>query len=312
VKQKIFFLLKGLLLVVLIILFCFVIVMPQYTQNYQASLVDKVNRLKAVEEPKIILVGNSNLVFGMDSPLLEKETGLKVVNMGLHGGVGNVFNEQAALINLNPGDYVIVCHSNYADDDTIKNPELAWVTIENHLELYSFIRRKDVWDMAKAYPTYLHKSVTMWADHTGNGEGSDPIFRRSSFNEWGDNIYPREQSVEGLDLSMVAVSQISDQTVKRLNQLNKTVVQQGATLLIAAYPIAYHDKAPAVEEYQAFQKALETKIDAPVISNYTEYCLDPKYFYNTYLHLTTQGARVRTQLLSGDFQKYRNEHGGIK
>lgn len=59
---------------------------PQYLGNYQASLIDKVERLESIQEPKIVLIGDSNLAFGIDSERIEEAFGMPVVNMGLHGG----------------------------------------------------------------------------------------------------------------------------------------------------------------------------------------------------------------------------------
>ena len=303
-KWKLF--VKLFVVAVLLFVFCFYGVMPQYTENYQASLIDKVKRINEIEGPKIVLVGNSNLVFGIQSEILEEKLGMPVVNMGLHGGVGNCFNEQAAKLNVNKGDIYIICHSNYSDDDKIKNPELAWVTIENHKELYSYIRKKDMWNMAKAYPSYLRKCIDQWAFSTGNLENEDPAYRRSSFNEYGDNISYRDKTVDGTDFSVVEVPEISDITVERINKLNAEIIEKQATLLIAAYPIAYANDAPGKEEYQVFTKILSDKMDCPVISEFSDYCLDPSYFFNTYLHLTNEGAKVRTELLAADIQRYLN------
>ena len=49
-----------------------------------------------IEEPKIILIGNSNLAFGIDSEKIENSVGMPVVNLGLHGSLGNEFHESMA------------------------------------------------------------------------------------------------------------------------------------------------------------------------------------------------------------------------
>lgn len=297
---------KLFIMTLILFVFCFVIVMPQYQYNNQAALIDKVARLESLEGPKITLVGNSNLAFGIDSALLEKETGMPVANMGLHGGVGNVFNEQAAKINIDEGDLIILSPSSFHDEDKIKNPELAWITIENNLSLWRFIRMKDIPDMVKAYPTYLKKCIDMWSNGTGNVD-TDPIYSRTKYNEYGDNFYPRPESTPDLDLSYVAVPTISEEYVNRINELNEYVSKRGATLLIAAYPIAWHEDAPSKEEYKAFEKELRERVDCQVISDYTDYCYEPKYFFNTYLHLTEEGARMRTLQLARDIENYRKE-----
>lgn len=304
--KKAAFFFKLFVMAMIVAMFCFVIVMPQYTYNNQAAMIDKVHRLKALKEPKITLVGNSNLAFGIDSRLLEETLGRPVANMGLHGGVGNAFNEQAAKINICEGDLIILCPSSFHDDDRIKNPLLAWITIENHLEMWRFIRAKDIPDMAMAYPSYLRRCIGLWVSNTGNLD-TDPIYSRTKYNMYGDNIYPRLQSEPDLDLSEVALPSISEAYVKRVNALNDYVRGKGATLLVAAYPIAWGENAPPKEDYMQFERELRSRLECDVISDYTQYCMDPKYFFNTYLHLTEEGARVRTQLLIQDIQNYLKE-----
>lgn len=302
-KKVLIFFTKCIVLVILLFLLCFVEIMPQYLQNNQASLIDKVARLESIEESKIVLVGNSNLPFGIVSQDIEEALNMPVVNMGLHGGVGNVFNEQAARINVQKGDIIVLCPSNFDDDDKIKNPELAWITIENHLELYRFIRVKDIPDMVKAYPSYLKKCINLWTNGVGNFT-EEGIYARQMYNEYGDNISDRPESLPELEFSEVQIPVIGDTYVKRINELNEYITERGATLVIAAYPIAYYENAPKKEEYEAFQKELEEKMDCPVISDYTDYCLEPELFYNTYLHLTNDGAKIRTELLIQDIKNY--------
>lgn len=302
-KKNLLFFAKCILVLLLLFLFCFAEVMPEYTQNYQASLIDKQKRLMSINEPKIILVGNSNLVFGMDSAMVEEALGMPVVNMGIHGGLGNPFNEQAAVQNLNPGDIVVLSYSNFDDGDVIKNQELAWITIENHFDLYGYIRAKDWPDMIRAYPTYLKDCLKLWADGTGNMDSGDE-YSRNQFNEYGDNIYDRPALLPDADLSEVHIPSIGQETVDRINRLNDTVTDAGATLLITAYPTPIVSETESVKAYAAFSDAIDSRIDAPLISRYEDYMMEPQYFYNTYLHLNNEGVKVRTKMFIEDLRSY--------
>ncbi len=297
--KKTRFILKCILLLFILVVFTFGFVMPQYTCNYQASLIDKNARLKSIQKPKIVLVGNSNLAFGIDSKKIEDAYGMPVVNMGLHGGAGNVFNEQAAVQNIHEGDIVIISYSRFADGDRLKNPELAWITIEDHFDLYSYIRLKDWPDMVKAYPTYLKDCLELWSEGTGNKDSGDE-YSRLQFNEYGDNIYDRPGLIPDTDFSEVAIPEIGDDTVERLNKLQKTLSNKGARLFIAAYPIPITENTPSMEEYDEFQMELDEKLVAPIISRYADYRMDPSLFYNTYLHLNNTGVQVRTDKLIED------------
>lgn len=302
-KKKLFFFLKCLVVVLLVFVFCFCIVMPQYTLNYQAALLDKNERLCSIEGPKIVLVGNSNLAFGIDSPMIEEAFDMPVVNMGMHGGLGNPFNEQAAVQNICEGDIIILSYSNFDDHDVIKNQELAWITIENHVELYSYVRPKDWPDMIKAYPTYLKDCLELWSQGIGNMDSNDE-YSRLQFNEYGDNIYERSSLINPEALAEVHIPEIGDDTIRRINELNRTITEQGATLLVTAYPTPIVDNTPDRAEYEALTRELSQRLDCPVISKYEDYMMDPSYFYNSYLHLTNEGASIRTQMLINDLQLY--------
>ena len=86
---------KVFILIIILFIF-FYSVSCQYQDNYNASLLDKVERLNNIHEPKIVLLGNSNLAFGIDSQMIEDELNMPVVNMGLHGSLGNAFHEEMA------------------------------------------------------------------------------------------------------------------------------------------------------------------------------------------------------------------------
>ena len=60
------------------IVFKYFVIGSQYKYSYVASFYDKIERLESINEPKIILVGNSNLAFGMNS---EKNGGTLLIKI---------------------------------------------------------------------------------------------------------------------------------------------------------------------------------------------------------------------------------------
>lgn len=278
-------------------------IMPQYDGKYTSALIDKVKRLESIQEPKIVLLGDSNLSFGMDSAMLEESMGMPVVNMGLHGGIGNAFHEEMAKINTQKGDIYILCHTDFGDNDTIEDPTLAWLALENHYYLWKILRPKDILPMIKAFPNYLKKCLNLYVSNTGNQDIGDE-YSRSGFNEYGDVSILREKSTVDFN-SLIEPPSINDITINRINKLNKWLNQQGATLLIAGYPIGNGDMTVDSAEYINFQTDLAARLDCTVISDYTDYMFDYSYFYDTYFHLTSEGAVLRTQQLIADLQHWK-------
>lgn len=302
----------AILLSVLLILCCihfgifFACVPAQYADSYNAALIDKTERLEHIDRPKIILVGDSNLAYGMDSQLLEEEIGMPVVNMGLHGGLGNKFLERAAMLKINEGDLVVVCHSNYADNDELKQADLAWITLENHWKLWKIPDAKMWTELMIALPDYTFNAISLYLSGRGN-QNTNEIYAREAFNKWGDNIGLREAYQYEIDEDTVSVPKISDECAKRINELNDYCESIGAKLVIAGYPILVGENTPDKEEYTAFQDELEAKIKCKVISDYTDYFFTVDYFFDGCLHMTNEGAVLRTKQLIRDINEFDRE-----
>lgn len=273
----------------------------QYTQSFQGALIDKVERLENIESPKIILVGNSNLAFGMDSKLLEEKMGMPVVNLGLHGGLGNDFHERIARLNIQKGDIVVIANSNYKDGSIQK--DLMWITVENHTEL---MKIPDAWlwiQILPALPDYLFNKMSLYFSGRGN-QIEDVEYTRSAFNTYGDNICIRNENKYIFKQGDIAVPEIDGKNVREINEFNKYCQEKEAALVIAGYPIADGEYTPSKELYKEFQKELVSKVECKVISDFTDYFYSYDYFYDTQLHLTTDGAKLRTEQLSDDLNLY--------
>ena len=55
------------------------------------SLLDKHARLASLPSPKIVLIGDSNLTYGVESSVLERDLDKPVVNTGYMGSLGMRF-----------------------------------------------------------------------------------------------------------------------------------------------------------------------------------------------------------------------------
>lgn len=298
------FVIKLFLLLFMIACFCFHL-SPQYTNGYNASLIDKVDRLTSIDEAKIVLIGNSNLAFGIDSEKIEAAFEMPVVNMGLHGDLGNVFHERMAELNVHEGDIYIISHTNFSDDGAIYDRNLAWITLENHIRLWRILRCEDYLPMIKSYPNYLKRCTSLWLGHSGNLVPNN-VYSRAAFNEYGDIEWEDNGLEHTFSEGEIWVPEISDNVVERLNKLNTNLRERGAILFIAAYPIAQTEYTPEREAYIEFQKILKEKLDAPVISDYTDYIYPKEYFYNTALHLNNVGKKIRTLQLIQDIKNQKN------
>ena len=305
-RKHLFILIFKMFFLTSILLLFFYSIMPQNKHMYNAALIDKVDRLETINEPKIVLIGNSNVAFGFESRMVEEKFNMPVVNMGMHAQLGNAFHEEMAKINVTPGDIYIVCHTDYGDDDTIEDGVLAWSTIENHAELWKLLRVKDVPLMLRAYPTYLNRSLETWSRNKGNRYYRESPYSRESFNIYGDVEFDRECKWKQDGHVDEITPNISDVCISRLNSLDAYLEKRGAELVIAGYPIMV-DGEPSEgfrEQMEQFEQKLEERCECNVISDYQDYFYDRSYFYDTVYHLTNEGTVMRTEEWISDLESY--------
>lgn len=277
----------------------------QYEGHYLASLQDKMQRLQSIDEPKIVLIGNSNLAFGIDSKMIEEEFGMPVVNMGYYGGLGNAIHESMVKLGVSDGDIVILCHTDYYDYDTILDTKYAWEALETHTEYLPLIRKQDILPLLKAYPGYVVTAAAMKLKGSpGNVSEEGTSFTRSAFNEYGDICLRFDGVSYTFTEESVTLPRVNEICTDRINSINKYVQEQGATMIVAAYPIPDGEYTPPVEEYNAFEKELRNALDCEVISDFSDYFIPYEYFYDGAHHLTEEGAEIRTAQLIEDIRKW--------
>ena len=76
--------------------------------NYLAAVLEKDRLIRTTPSPKMILVGGSNLAFGIDSKMLQDSLGIRVVNMGLYAKLGLRYMLAQVRPYIKTGDVVIV------------------------------------------------------------------------------------------------------------------------------------------------------------------------------------------------------------
>lgn len=300
-------LIKAFALFVILLCVFFLFVSPEYTGEYTGSILDKVDRMNSIKEPKIILCGDSNVAFGFRSDMIEESLNMPVVNAGLHGALGHEFHERLALLNVNKGDIVIECPTYLGWDESTKGFDyvVAWVTIENHLDLWKYIPMKYWGKMIYAFPTYMKKCINLKMQGIGNLVDEDTSYSRKAFNEYGDDVYAAKDLgvfYEFPDDFTPAVPWVNKQGMERFLKVKKQVENRGGKYYIAPYPIACNDSEADALDFNKFNDKIKDGLDGVVVGDYKDYVYPYSYFYNTEYHLTEEGAQLRTQQLIDDLK----------
>src|SRR4051812_36376231 len=84
-------------------------------------------RAAAQHKPRVVILGGSGALFGVDAELMERKLGVPCVNLAVHAGLGTRYLLARARRDLRPGD-VVVLTPEYQLWDEPPDPltELAW------------------------------------------------------------------------------------------------------------------------------------------------------------------------------------------
>lgn len=282
--------------------------MPEaYGDSYYAALSLKSERLDSLQTPKLVVIGGSSTAFGIDSKIAEKELGMPCVNFGLYAAFGLKCMLDLSLDSLGEGDIAVIApeyssqmFSEYvgyeylleaADSDS----EIAWKLGIRYLEGF-----------LAALPDFISSKRMLLASENRGGDG---VYSLSSFDSYGDIVYPRENNImdggfSEDNLPEIGTAIVSDSFADMINSYARKARQRGAAVYFGFCPV----NSLAVEATENIDKAgfldaLTAKLDCPVISSLDDHIMDAGYFYDSNYHMNESGAVYNTVLLVNDIKR---------
>jgi len=277
--------------------------------NYLAATIDKHERLNSLQSPKIIFVGDSSLVFGLDAKRIEEELHMPVSNMGLHAALGLEFTFRELGDTIHKNDVVVLVSHYYPNDEDINQgvichtldfyPSLKQKIVHNPLDGI----RLDIMCNIKRMRRYLvikhAQLVSSSLDTvTSTTDVSPAVFQyaRSSFTPYGDIVdILYEHSEVHADASspdMVRTSQ--HQTMSDIRAFSTYVHKQGAFLYFVYPPYPESKYAQNVDRIGMFADMLQHDTDMKILGVPRDTVFSDELFFNSDYHVTSFGKREYT------------------
>lgn len=292
-------------------------------------MVKKENISDKSTDKRIVIISGSNGLFGFDSKLLEKKTGLPVINLALHASLDMNFYRWFAERNIRKGDIVILpIEYNYY---TLNDPYNEWF-IDNILawgqsylrwvspiEYVRFMFHVEISKVSSAamsnyyikksssYKTKLHADEEI-ISYIYDGSFHEYDFR--SIDNHGDILSPavnkravvpfiEEPDKNKLGLYYMKNTDLTEYGINSVASLVKSIESLGANAFLtwpATMKTAYFNK----NDPQSAKLINKIKNEMNIRGVKT-YCspwdvnIYPKNFYDTVYHLNKDGARIRTE-----------------
>jgi hypothetical protein len=281
-----------------------------FDADFNATTRDKQLLLENEPSPRIILVGGSNLIFGINSPEIERRTAYHPVNMGLNVGDGLAFMLSNVEPWLRPGDIVIVSpeYEMFGDFYNGLGPFLYAEAEHSPAVIRRFTRGNLLEVTNKGFIiaggifryTVQQKGKTerQWIENKSH------VFRRDAFNRYGDLVdhYSLPNRLkEGFTTTILIDARATPRTISRaiegLNRFGDAAARRGARVFYSFPPLPvdlFEKQRPATQQIEA---ALQKQLRFPILDTPGEITFPTDHFFDAYYHLTAEGAMKRTARL---------------
>lgn len=289
--------------------------MPSFYQDtYYAELAEMYHRLYETDGKKLVVLGGSNVAFGLDGALLERsleEMGYSytVCPFGLYAAVGTSAMLDLSADALGPGDVVVLAVEPGEDTmSTYFGATAFWKCAEDTPEMLLKLSGEKRTALVGNYLAYFQDRYAILTG--GNPPVSKGVYAKASFNQRCDMIYPRPNNIMRVGYDTANVIDLKSLTigqdfVRQVNEYCAKAREKGAVVVMSFSPMNRAGiRDSSGEAVAAFFRTCNEAFACPIISNPNDYILPSAWFYDNNFHLNDAGAVLRTYLLGSDLLAY--------
>ena len=278
--------------------------------NYLAATIDKHRLLERTASPRILVVGGSNVPFGIQSDRFERELGRPVVNLGLVAGLGLEFMLNEVAGSIREGDWVILSpeHDLFGGGSKLLNQQQIVEYRPASLCLLPIGRAARL--VSEQGLTLLGGTVRHSLQIRLEGpvpESDDATYSRSGFNRGGDYIahYRRPETLATAPRNgpPVLVRSMTPATRSHLARFAGLCQARGARCFYTCPPHPRELLQPHAAAVEMNIAALATIPHLEVLDHSKDQLYELGLFYDTGYHLTEEGARQRTEKIAKALQQ---------
>ena len=295
----------------IIVVFVLLMIPPvTHRFSYLAAIIDKEQLLQTVRSPRVILVGGSNLAFGVDSQVLSEKLHIPVINMGLHANLGLRFMLRQVERCLRNGDIVVVSPEDEQFLGQLNGgTELAEILYVFPCGVFS-LSLENVPKLAEAVGEMVHRKVKFWSAYGVRQAGRDSIYDRGGFNSCGDVVSHLVRTTDHSHLADSGVVSgplvIDGSAIDLLGRFAVVARARGAVVLLT-FPClcqSVFNQPYKLSFIAQLQRSLRQHPALMIISRPENYAFADDCFFNTVYHLAKVARLKRSQMLAEDISRY--------
>lgn len=253
--------------------------------------------VRQIPAPRIILIGGSNVLLGIDSDSLETKTGIPVINMGLNADLGLKFMTEFSKEYLTAGDIVIFSpeYCFFFDNNSYWGSSKLIDLIINNPDAATNIK-----SMEQMFYTILLSPAALISRSIYGADSYNP-----SISEKGDYLW-NEISLQNkvkLPVASKINNSISIHIINDLISYRRFLYSRDIKLYLS---FEYVPRDLFLLNKDTFDKLYRRLLYAGfnVLAPPEACTLSTHYFYDTADHLNAVGRILRTDQLAIDFKRH--------
>lgn len=276
--------------------------------NYLAAVLEKDRLIRTTPSPKIILVGGSNLAFGIDSRMMEDSLHVNVVNMGLYAKLGLRYMLAQVKPYIRRGDVVLIVpeydqfYGNYSEGDNTLNTALLYAPpdrIPDLIKSYSVVDVVLRPRVENARRSFLEGTADLFGVKKKYfPPDTNPVYNRHSFNQYGDvvgHLGKKSVNPDSIFVGHLPPSKnFNRKAISELNDIGDAARELGAHPYFL-FP-SYIDRSYVinVDAIEWLREKLSRDMRVPILGTPEDFVFPKNWFFDTRFHLNALGRGPRT------------------
>ena len=260
-------------------------------------------------EPILYIVGGSSALHGISASLMDNKLKRRVINYGVHGGLGLEYQLKKLTSRLKPNDSVLLAFEfSLLTDKTNKFRDFLLHYVFTYDPAYLLeLEAKRSLELIYGIPFLdFYKSTTKYVSLI-DGENRKKDYSFILNNDRGDRgdflTYRKKRPLKEIPFKGLGVfsKEVLNCFFKEAKKKNIDIFWTWGT----AYKNDFFFTKQAADKYKSFLNYLNNH-NINVLDSYTEH-LYPEIFYtDSYNHLSTAGKRIRTEKIIQSIRPYLN------
>ncbi len=276
--------------------------------NYLAAVLEKDRLIRTTPSPKIILVGGSNLAFGIDSRMMQDSLGVPVVNMGLYAKLGLRYMLAQVRPYIRRGDIVVIVpeydqfYGSFSEGDNTLNSALLYAPADR---ISDFVKSYSIVDVLlrprveNARRSFLEAAADAFGvKNKYFPPDTNPVYNRHSFNANGDVV--SHLGKKSMDPDSIYVKplppakEFNTRTLDELNDIGDAARSRGAHAYFL-FP-SYIDRSYSINIAAVawLRERLAGEMRIPILGTPVDFVYPSNWFFDTRFHLNATGRGPRT------------------